>query len=150
MKTVKYLVVHCSATPAGRNVTVSRIDKWHRERGFAKIGYHYVIYLDGTIAKGRDPEEPGAHAAGYNSQSISICYIGGTDAKGSPLDTRTPEQKASLYFLLQSLKEKYPKAKICGHRDLSPDLNGNGSVEPSEWTKQCPCFDAALEYKDLR
>lgn len=149
MREITHIVLHCSATKAGRNYTVADLDRWHKERGFRKIGYHYVIYLDGTIHPGRGLGEVGAHVAGNNARSIGICYIGGLDAAGKPADTRTPEQKASMLFLLQSLREKFPKAEICGHRDFSPDMNGNGIIEPWEWMKACPCFDAKVEYKNL-
>lgn len=86
---------------------------------------------------------------GSNANSIGICYIGGLDADGKPKDTRTEEQKASLFFLLQQLREQFPDAMICGHRDFSPDLNGDGIIEPWEWMKACPCFDAIDEYQSL-
>ncbi len=149
MRTIDYLVLHCTATPEGRPVSVAEIDGWHRARGFRKIGYHYVIALDGTIHRGRDVAEQGAHVAGHNADSIGICYVGGLDTAGRPKDTRTPEQKAALTLLLGQMRKQFPASRILGHRDFSPDSNGNGIVEPSEWTKACPCFDAAAEYSDL-
>jgi Negative regulator of beta-lactamase expression len=149
MRNIKHLVVHCTATKAGQKVTVEDVDKWHKARGWRKIGYHYLIYLDGTIKAGRDENEVGAHVAGNNSTSIGICYVGGLDATGKPTDTRTENQKAALFYLMQRLKTKYPTARIVGHRDFSPDLNGNGIIEPWEYMKACPCFDAAVEYKNL-
>lgn len=149
MRKITDIVLHCSATKEGQRVTVADIDRWHRDRGFRKIGYHYVIYPDGSIHAGRDIAEVGAHVSGHNATSIGICYVGGLDAAGQPKDTRTPEQKAAIVYLLESLREKFPAARICGHRDFSPDKNGNGTIEPSEYIKACPCFDAADEYKDL-
>lgn len=149
MREIKYIVLHCSATKEGQKVTVEQIDKWHRARGFRKIGYHFLILLDGEIRKGREITETGAHVAGSNANSIGICYVGGLDANGKPKDTRTEQQKAALYYLLQQLREQFPKAQILGHRDFSPDLNGNGIIEPWEWMKACPCFDAKAEYKSL-
>lgn len=149
MRKITDIVLHCSATKEGQRVTVADIDRWHRERGFKKIGYHYVIYADGSIHAGRDIEEVGAHVSGHNATTIGICYVGGLDAVGKPKDTRTPEQKAAIFYLLQQLKEKYPTARICGHRDFSPDRNGNGTIEPAEFIKTCPCFDAIPEYKGL-
>lgn len=149
MRKITELVLHCSATREGQHVTVADIDRWHRDRGFKKIGYHYVIYLDGSIHTGRDLEEVGAHVTGHNATTIGICYIGGLDAAGNPRDTRTPEQKAAIVYLLESLREKFPTARICGHRDFSPDKNGNGKIEPKEYIKACPCFDATAEYKNL-
>ncbi len=83
--------------------------------------------------------------------SIGVCYIGGLAKDGkTPKDTRTAGQKDSLRRLLIELKRKYPSAIICGHRDLSPDLNHDGKIEPNEWVKACPCFDAQEEYKDIK
>lgn len=150
MRTIRHIVLHCSATPAGRRVTAEEIDRWHRARGFRKIGYHYIVYLDGSIVAGRPTEEPGAHVSGHNADTIGICYVGGTDASGRPADTRTERQKASLVFLLQQLHALFPQAGICGHRDFSPDRNGDGIVEPDEWIKACPSFDARSEYEALQ
>lgn len=149
MSKINYIVLHCSATKEGMPFGIEDIDRWHRQRGFRRIGYHFVILLDGTIRKGRDIAKIGAHVAGRNADSIGICYVGGLDAHGRPKDTRTAEQKASLFFLLQQLRMQFPEARILGHRDLSPDLNGNGTIEPQEWLKACPCFDASDEYKDI-
>lgn len=85
----------------------------------------------------------GAHAKGYNAHSIGICYEGGLDAQGRPKDTRTEWQKHSLRVLILTLLRDYPDSHVCGHRDLSPDLNGNGTIEPEEWVKQCPCYEVA-------
>lgn len=114
-----------------------------------KIGYHYVVYPDGSIHVGRDISEVGAHVKGHNATSIGICYVGGLDAAGKPKDTRTPEQRAAIFYLLQKLREEFPQARIRGHRDFSPDRNGNGIIEPFEYIKECPCFNAEEEYKDL-
>lgn len=136
MRNINKIIVHCSATPEGRVVTAKDIDEWHKQRGFTKIGYHYVIYLDGTIHLGRKEEEIGAHCLGYNASSIGVCYIGGLAKDGkTPKDTRTPEQKAALLTLLKKLKAKYPRMAIYGHRDFA--------------AKDCPCFNARVEYKDL-
>lgn len=122
------------------------IDRWHRERGFNEIGYHYVIDLDGTIEQGRAIEKIGAHCKGYNANSIGVCYIGGLDEDGRPCDTRTNEQKESLLILLETLSSRYHIKTILGHRDTSPDMNGDGEITPNEWIKDCPCFDAKKEY----
>lgn len=150
MRNIKFIVLHCSANKAGSNITAKDIEREHiRGRGFRKIGYHYVIHEDGKIVTGRPLSEAGAHVAGHNSDSIGICYIGGLDAAGNPADTRTSEQRASIFYLMQQLREKFPSSKICGHRDFSPDLNGNGIIEPGEYMKACPCFDAISEYKNI-
>ena len=136
MRNITKIIVHCSATPEGRVVTVKDIDDWHKQRGFTKIGYHYVIYLDGTIHIGRKEEEIGAHCLGRNANSIGVCYIGGLAKDGkTPKDTRTEAQKESLLVLLKKLKARYPKAGIYGHRNFA--------------SKACPCFDAKAEYKSL-
>lgn len=130
------IIVHCSATAEGKDYTVEDITRWHKQRGFSTIGYHYVIYRNGTIYTGRDIDVAGAHCTGHNTHSIGVCYIGGCKADGqSPKDTRTPEQKQALRRLLSGLVELYPKAKIHGHRDYA--------------NKSCPSFDATREYKDL-
>ena len=115
MRKINFIILHCSATKEGVSVTVNDIDRWHKERGFAKIGYHFVVYLDGSIHKGRPIEEIGAHCKGRNSDSIGICYVGGLDKSGKPKDTRTPAQKEALLKLLRTLKEKFPDAEIRSH-----------------------------------
>ena len=135
MRQITEIIIHCSATPIGKNYTVEDIDKWHKAKGWKGIGYHYVIYLDGSVHKGRPEEEIGAHCKGHNSNSIGICYIGGLDEFGEPEDTRTDKQKEALIVLLKALKAKYPDATIHGHREFA--------------AKACPCFDAKEEYKSL-
>lgn len=153
MKTIDSLVIHCSATRAGQDVRAADIDKWHKERGFAMIGYNYVIDLDGTVEVGRPLSMDGAHCntAGlsgqsYNRHSIGICYVGGLDENGNPADTRTPEQKLSMTNLVNKLCDEYPITEIIGHRDASPDRNGDGVISRNEWIKQCPCFDVRSEF----
>mgnify|MGYP004473217125 FL=1 len=132
---VTYIIVHCSATPEGRDVSAAEIDCYHRRRGFACIGYHFVVRLDGRIEHGRSESLVGAHCRGLNRCSIGVCYVGGTDAAGRPKDTRTPAQRKALLHLLGELRRRYPKARIYGHRDFAP--------------KACPCFDATKEYAGL-
>jgi N-acetyl-anhydromuramyl-L-alanine amidase AmpD len=150
------IVIHCTATPEGRAVSVDQLRQDHRAQGWSDIGYHYVIYRDGTVHQGRDVDVSGAHVKGYNAHSIGVVYVGGLENKPGvpyeklkPKDTRTEAQKASLLSLLMDLRRLYPKAKIQGHRDFSPDLNHNGMIEPKEWIKACPSFDAKTEYKIL-
>lgn len=132
MRPINKIILHCSATKEGKNFTVKDIDEWHRQRGFKCIGYHYVIYLDGTVHKGRDESEVGAHCSGHNSFSIGICYIGGLDVNGKPKDTRTDKQKAAIKSLVAELKLKYPDATIHGHNEFA--------------NKACPCFDVKKEF----
>lgn len=146
MREIKEIVVHCTATPENRDVTVADVRRWHKERGFKDIGYHYLIKLDGTVCAGRPESQIGAHCKGHNAQSIGVAYVGGLDRTGKAKDTRTPMQKMALCSLLKTLLNKYPGARVLGHRDTSPDLDNSGIVEPDEWVKDCPCFDALEEY----
>lgn len=147
------IVVHCSASREDQDVRAADIDKWHKERGFAMIGYNYVIDLDGTIEVGRPLSRDGAHCntAGvsgksYNKHSIGICYVGGLDKNGNAKDTRTEAQKEALRDLVNRLMEEYPIIEVIGHRDASPDVNGDGEVTKNEWIKECPCFNVRAEF----
>ncbi|WP_165026833.1 N-acetylmuramoyl-L-alanine amidase [Dysgonomonas sp. ZJ279] len=133
MRKIDKIILHCSATKEGQDFKVADIDKWHKAQGWAGIGYHYVIYLDGTIHEGRNENEIGAHVQGHNSNSIGVCYIGGVDAKGNPKDTRTDVQKVALIALVEELKEKYPNATIHGHNEFA--------------AKACPSFDVRKEFR---
>lgn len=131
-RTIKEIIVHCTATPAGRPVSVAEIDRWHRQRGFDCIGYHFLVGLDGQVAVGRPIQRIGAHCRGHNAHSIGVAYVGGLNALGNAADTRTPPQRTTLKTLLTELKKRYPQAGIYGHRDFA--------------AKECPCFDATREY----
>jgi N-acetylmuramoyl-L-alanine amidase len=136
MRSINEIIVHCSATPEGKDFTVADIDRWHRARGFACIGYHFVIYRDGTVHDGRALARAGAHCVNHNAHSIGVCYIGGVAKDGrTPKDTRTIEQKDALVLLLGKLKRQFPTARIRGHRDFA--------------AKACPSFDATSEYKSI-
>ena len=136
MRQINEIIVHCAATREGRDFTVEDITRWHKARGFATIGYHYVIYRDGSIHEGRPLEQIGAHCVGHNKHSIGVCYIGGCVSDGkTPKDTRTPEQKEALLSLLRRLKARFPNATIHGHRDFA--------------AKACPSYDAFREYRQL-
>ena len=133
MRKIDMIIVHCTATPRGCDVTVAEIDRWHRMRGFDCIGYHYVVMLDGRIEPGRPVEKAGAHCKGYNQRSIGVVYVGGVEKDGkTPADTRTPAQREALRSLVDSLKLKYGVTTVRGHRDFA--------------AKACPCFDAEAEY----
>ena len=150
MRAVNKIVIHCSATREGVNVSAATIDTWHRKRGFDQIGYHYVISLDGTITAGRPVNIMGAHVGGGgNRASIGIAYIGGVDANLKAKDTRTEAQKVALIKIIKILKNIYPDASIHGHRDYSKDKDGDG-VEAHEYMKMCPCFDAEVEYMEYQ
>lgn len=131
---INKIIVHCSATREGQHIDVDTIRDWHvNGRGWSDIGYHYVIYLDGTVHPGRPIERSGAHTKGQNSNSIGICYIGGVETDGkTPKDTRTPEQKAALDNLLFVLTDIFANTTIHGHNEFA--------------AKACPSFDVQAEY----
>ena len=147
MRTITLIIIHCSATPEGKSLSAEACRQDHiLHRGFRDIGYHFYITRDGEIHRGRALEKVGAHCRNHNSHSIGICYEGGLDARGNPKDTRTPEQRSALHLLVYQLLQQFRNARVCGHRDLSPDLDGDGTVEPWEWVKQCPCFEVSKEF----
>lgn len=131
------IILHCSATPEGKDYTVAQIREWHLARGFSDVGYHYVIYRDGTVHRGRPENQVGAHTTGHNPHSIGICYIGGCaatkNAKGDypPKDTRTPAQRAALVNLVAEMRRKYPGATAHGHNEFA--------------NKACPSFNVQKE-----
>lgn len=141
MREINLIVVHCSATRADRDFTENDLEVCHRHRGFNGAGYHFYIRKNGDIKNTRPLEKPGAHALGYNAHSIGICYEGGLGVRYRPADTRTEWQKHSLRVLIRTLLMDYPGCRVCGHRDLSPDRNGDGRISPEEWVKECPCFE---------
>lgn len=145
MRAINLIVIHCSATCEDRAFTEQALEASHRLRGFDGTGYHFYVRRDGRILTTRPVSREGVHVRGYNAHSIGICYEGGLDRYGNPKDTRTEWQRHSLRVLVRALLQDYPGSGVVGHRDLSPDLNGNGEVEPMEWTKQCPCFDVGKE-----
>lgn len=140
-RSITLIVVHCTATRADKDFTEQDLLRCHLEQGMQCIGYHFYIRKDGYIHTTRVLDKAGVHARGFNSHSIGIAYEGGLDTQGRPTDTRTQQQKYSMRALIRCLKTDFSIARVCGHRDLSPDLNANGVVEPQEWLKQCPCFD---------
>ena len=134
MRKINEIIVHCSATREGQEISVDTIRQWHIRRGWSDIGYHFVIYLDGSVHEGRPLKRIGAHTIGHNRNSIGVCYIGGMNKEYTKAkDTRTTAQKESLKKLLMSYKNKYKDIKIYGHRDFA--------------NKACPSFDATSEYK---
>lgn len=135
---IEYLVVHCSATRANIPFTEKQLLECHLARGFRGIGYHFYITKDGVLHETRPMSEVGAHAIGFNLHSIAVCYEGGLDEMGKPADTRTPQQRETLYRVLRELKGLFPEARIAGHYQLSANVH-----------KACPCFDARKEYEDL-
>ena len=126
-KRTKYIIIHCSATPPTLDIGKEEIDKWHRQRGWFGIGYHFVIRRNGTVEIGRPVMEVGAHAQGYNAVSVGVCLIGGVASSGHAQNNFTPQQWESLLHLLKRLKAHFPEAKIIGHNEVS--------------NKACPSFD---------
>jgi len=145
MRNINLAVIHCSATKEGINYNVDVIRTWHKKRGFSDVGYHFLVHLDGTIERGRPWDKPGAHAKGYNYNSVGICYVGGLDSDGKPFDTRTVAQVHALRAVVGVLRAQFPEIDVVGHRDLSVDLNGDGVISKSEWLKSCPCFDVKTD-----
>lgn len=131
---IKEIILHCSATKEGADFSAADIRRWHLQRGFNDIGYHFVVRLDGTVERGRDINVTGAHCLNHNKRSIGICYVGGLDRAGRPADTRTDAQRLALPALIRRLRRHHPSATIHGHREFA--------------AKACPCFNAA-EYANL-
>ena len=132
MRTIDKIIIHCSATLPGQRVDVETITRWHKQRGFKTIGYHFFIDRSGTIHAGRPLEQQGAHCKGQNAHSIGICYEGGLDKYGFPLDTRTIMQRIAMKELVAQLQERFTEATVHGHREFA--------------NKACPCFDVAAEF----
>lgn len=131
MREINEIIIHCTATPEGREVSADEIRKWHKARGFKDIGYHYVIHLDGRVENGRNIETVGAHCEGHNANSIGVVYVGGLAKDGkTPKDTRTAKQKAALKWLVGGLVVHFG-ASVHGHNEYSD--------------KACPCFDVGSE-----
>ena len=137
MRVITLIVIHCSAVRPDQTSSAKKIEEWHKDRGFKCIGYHYVVRRNGEIEPGRPEWIIGAHCLHPNAHSLGVCYEGGLDIRGQPADTRTAEQKAAMRQLLEDLHRRYPRAMIVGHHDLNP-------------SKDCPCFDAVKEYKNLQ
>ena len=132
MRKITKIIIHCAATPEGKDFTVQQIDQWHRQRGFRCIGYHFVIYRDGSIHKGIPIDQIGAHTSGHNANSIGICYIGGCTSDGkTPKDTRTGAQRVALVKLVAELRSQFPTASVHGHNEFA--------------NKACPSFNVQNE-----
>jgi N-acetylmuramoyl-L-alanine amidase len=138
MRDINLIMIHCTDTPEGRDVTAEEVNEWHRQRGYEMIGYHFLIRLNGDIESGRPLFMKGAacRKGRANDFGVHVCYAGGRDNRGDTADTRTPKQRESLLMLLKWLKRRFPKARIVGHRDFDRG-------------KACPCYDAKNEYMNL-
>ncbi len=133
---IRLIVIHCSATRCNVPFNPDMLEIAHEQRGFDGIGYHFYIETDGLVHYTRRLHRVGAHAKGFNRNSIGICYEGGLTPDGKPADTRTEAQKIALLDLITALKKVFPKAVVKGHYQLSADIH-----------KACPCFDAEREYE---
>lgn len=141
IRKITHIVLHCTAGPAQQKTT-DIIAYWKQKLGWTKYGYHWIVSEDGQAERLTEDYAPTNGVKGHNANSIHICYKGGWNGT----DTRTPGQKETLLSLVKKYKALYPDALVVGHRDLSPDLDKDGVVEPEEWVKLCPCFNAPLEY----
>lgn len=154
---IRAIVIHCSASPNGKSLAhlennrpltdIETVDQWHHTRGFHRdqswvnffnsnlpsIGYHWLIDIYGCLHSGRHQDEIGAHVQGHNNDSIGVCCVG--------TDRFTKQQWESLAELINELRMQYPAAVVLGHRDFSPDLNHDGTIQPREFIKTCPGFD---------
>lgn len=135
MRYINDIILHCTDTPAGREVTKVELDSWHRQRGFQGCGYHYIVHLDGSIERGRPISQPGAHCIGHNAHSIGVVYVGGRDEKGDFADTRTPAQKSALKKLVWKLLVLY-RCGVHGHKEYNSQ-------------KACPCFSVQDEFTNM-
>ena len=147
MRLIERIFVHCTAS--SQEWGVKEFWDEFKRKGWKNPGYHYVITTDGGIHQMLPVEMVSNGVKGYNDTAINVAYVGGINKKGKAVDNRTEEQKKSLITLITQLKKKYPDAEILGHRDISPDKNHNGVVDPWERIKECPCFDAKVEYKEI-
>lgn len=161
MRTIEYIILHCTAGPSNQTIPVIKA-YWKEVLGWKKSGYHYLIPTDGVYEKIHPIEETSNGVAGHNSKSIHISYIGGVEmiqsknnagkvinVVGKSKDTRTPEQIAAQILIIGKLRKLFPKAKIRGHRDFSVDKNKDGILQPNEWMKACPSFDAVTWCKSV-
>lgn len=128
MRTINYIVVHCTATLPGTKVNAIR-NYWKNTLGWRNPGYHYIIDAKGSITQLQDEQKIANGVKGYNAGSIHVSYIGGINNNGRAEDTRTPEQQLAMLKLLLNIKARYPDAIILGHKDF-PGVR-----------KECPCFD---------
>lgn len=127
MRPLDKIILHCSATREGQHVSVETIRQWHLKRGWKDIGYHYVIYLDGSVHEGRPLEQVGAHTSGQNTGSIGICYVGGVEKDGkTPKDTLNELQETAMVNLIKALREEYGDMTLHGHNEFA--------------AKACPSF----------
>lgn len=149
MRTITRIFVHCTASWQN-TTTMESLKAEFKQKGWKNPGYHWVIFPNGKIVQMLPEEQVANGVKGYNEHSIHVAWVGGIDSTHPEgIDNRTKNQKQALFDLLTKLKLRYRSAMIMGHRDISPDLNHNGVVDPWERIKDCPCFDAMTEYMDI-
>lgn len=134
MLPIRYLTIHCAATPEGRDVKAATISGWDIEK-FGQVSYHYVVELDGVAVRTLADDRKGAHVGKANTGNIGICYVGGVDGEGRPKDTRTPAQRATLKRLVGEYQAKYPGLAVRGHRDWPGVQKACPSFDVSGWMK---------------
>lgn len=147
MRNIDYIVLHCTATAYNAKVS-SIMNFWRNTLGWNNPGYNFLIEANGHVVQLADISRVTNGVKGYNSNSIHIAYIGGVE-NGKAVDNRTCKQREAMETLVRKYHSQFPKAKILGHRDLSPDLNGDGIIQPWEWTKECPSFTVADWLKEI-
>lgn len=148
---IAYCTTHCSATPPSRSYTVEDLTLDHKARGFRTIGYHWYITRDGVRHKGRNEHELGAHVKGFNNHNIGICLEGGINEQGKAEFNFTEAQIDEWLLLVKEIQGRHKLAldKFRGHRDWSPDKNGDGKITSIDWLKECPTFDVQSKLKEL-
>ena len=148
MRKIERIFVHATATP--RSHTVEQVlNYFKRVKGWKAPGYHIMIDARGVAVFTFPLDKIANGVRGYNSTSVHVAWIGGIDARGKAIDNRTADQRTALRSVVLALKAAFPDAQLMGHRDISPDINGNGIVDPWERIKECPCFDVLKEYSDI-
>ena len=141
----KFITIHCSATKPKNSFGVDKLRELHVDKnGWSAIGYHFYITTDGRLNPCRPLNKPGAHVKGHNTDNIGICLEGGlNNDTGKPDDTYSSHQKDALREIVNYLQDSFgiDDENVKGHRDWSPDSNGDGKVDSKDWLKACPCFD---------
>ena len=135
MRKLDRIILHCTATPEGRHVDVDTIRVWHKARGWSDVGYHFIIYIDGSVHVGRAVEKTGAHVAGHNATTIGVVYVGGTDAAGNAKDTMNVAQETAFVNLVKHLRDEFGPLTLHGHNEYA--------------AKACPSFKVKDKFKWL-
>lgn len=149
------IFVHCTA--GWPDETNEQLFAGFAAQGWKNPGYHVTVDPDGTAWLLFHPDNIANGVKDYNKAALHMAYKGGVARSGVAkdkgkllaVDNRTAQQKATLRTILKHWRSQYLKAKIQGHRDISPDKNRNGKIDAWERIKECPCFDAIPEYKDI-